>query len=168
MGLFDIFLLVILFFFTWKGFRTGLVGAIGGFFCIIFGIWAGSNYMIRAGEWIVRVADFDNVALANILGFIAIFLAVNIAVGIIVSVVNRVFHIIPFIDMINKLLGAIVGLIGGVVAVAALVYLLSVWPISDTISDMLIKSQWAHKAVDIAVIIKPFIPQVIKSMQSIL
>ena len=165
---YDIVLIAILFFFTWKGFRTGLVGAIGGFFGIIFGIWAGSHYMQAAGEWIMRVANFDNEALANILGMIGIFVAVNVAVGIIVSVINRVFHIIPFIDLINKLMGAIVGLIGGVVAVAAFVYLMALLPISDTISNMIINSKMANWAVDIAIIVKPFIPEAIKSLKSIL
>src|SRR3989339_257203 len=104
---YDIVLIAILFFFAWKGFRAGLVGAIGGFFGIIFGIWAGTHYMQVVGDWLMRVANFDNQSLANILGMMAIFIAVNVAVGIIVSVINRVFHIIPFIDMLNKLMGAI-------------------------------------------------------------
>ena len=167
MNWYDIALIVILFFFTWKGFRTGLVGAIGGFFGIIFGIWAGSHYMTQAGEWIMQVADFDNVALASILGFIAMFLAVNIAVSIIVSVINRIFHIIPFIDMINKLLGAIVGLIGGVLAISSLVYLMSLMPISDTISNLIKDSQLAPRVNEIAFVVKPFIPEAIKELKSI-
>ena len=159
MNWYDIALIVILFFFTWKGFRTGLVGAIGGFFGIIFGIWAGSHYMQAVGQWIMTVANFDNEYLASILGFIGIFMAVNVAVGIIVSVINRVFHIIPFIDLFNKLMGAVIGLIGGVVAIAALVYLMSLLPISETVSEALVNSQMANWAVNIAVIIKPFMPQ---------
>ena len=71
----------------YEGFRTGLVGAIGGFFGVIFGIWAGSHNMEQAGIWISQVGNFDNSALANILGFIAIFMAINIAVSIIVSII---------------------------------------------------------------------------------
>ena len=112
--------------------------------------------------------NFDNPALANILGFIAIFLAINIAVGIIVSIINRILHIIPFIDLINKLLGGIVGLLGGALAISAFVYLLSLFSFSETISDLLIKSQIAHWAADISIIIKPFIPEAIKQLQSIL
>ncbi|MCD4760586.1 CvpA family protein [bacterium] len=168
MNWFDIFIVVVLFFFTWKGFRTGLVGAIGGFFGIIFGIWAGSHYMGQGAEWIMRVAEFNNEGLANILGFAAIFIAVNIAVGIIVSVVNRVFHIIPFIDLINKLLGAVVGLAGGCLAISALIYLMGLLTISDTVSDALISSQLAHWAMEMTFIIKPFIPAAIKSLQSII
>ena len=168
MNWYDIALIVILFFFTWKGFRTGLVGAIGGFFGIIFGIWAGSHYMESIGGWLMDVANFDNPALANILAFVGIFMAVNIAVGIIVSVINRVFHIIPFIDLFNKLMGAVIGLIGGVVAIAALVYLMSLLPISDTISEAIVNSQMANWAVHVAIIVRPFIPEAIKSLQSIL
>ena len=168
MNVYDIILIAILFFFTWKGFRTGLVGAIGGLFGIIFGIWAGSHYMQATGAWIMRVADFDNVYLANILGLLGIFIAVNVAIGIIVSVINSVFHIIPFIDLINKLMGSVVGLIGGVVAISALVYLMALLPISDTISNMIINSQIANWAVDIAIIIKPFVPEAIRNLKSIL
>jgi len=168
MNLLDIFLVLALLLFIWKGFRTGLVGAIGGFFGVIFGIWAASHNMQQAGEWVMRVANFDNAALANILGFIAIFLAVNIAFGIIISVINRVFHIIPFIDFINKLMGAIVGLIGGVLALSAFVYMLSLFSISDTIANVLLGSQFAHWAMDVVVLVKPFIPDAIDQMQSIL
>lgn len=168
MNLLDIALLVALLLFVWKGFRTGLVGAIGGFFGIIFGIWAASHNMQQAGEWVMRVANFDNVALANILGFVAIFVAVNVAFGIIISVINRVFHIIPFIDFLNKLLGAVVGLLGGVLAISAFVYMLSLFSISETISNVLLGSEIAHWAIGVAVIIKPFVPEAIKQLQSIL
>lgn len=167
MNWYDIALIVILFFFTWKGFRTGLVGAIGGFFGIIFGIWAGSHYMQQVGAWIMQVANFDNEALAYIFSFAIVFIAVNIAVGIIVSVINRVFHIIPFIDLINKLSGAIVGFLGGCLAVSALVYLMSLLPISDTISNLVLHSRLAEIAINVSVIIKPFIPEAIKQLKSI-
>lgn len=168
MNWFDIFLIVVLFFFTWKGFRTGLVGAIGGFFGVIFGIWAGSQYMQQAGEWIMRVADFDNIALATILGFMAIFIAVNISVSIIVSVINRIFHIIPFIDLINKLLGAIVGLLAGSLAVAAIAYLMSILPISATINENIENSEFAAWALNLAFIIKPFVPEAIKELKEVI
>lgn len=168
MNVLDIILLVALLLFAWKGFRTGLVGAIGGFFGIIFGIWASAHNMERAGEWIMHVAEFDNVALANILGFILIFVAVNIAFGIIISIINRVFHIIPFIDFINKLLGGVVGLVGGLLAVSAFVYMLSLFTISDTIAGVVTGSELAHWAMTFAVIIKPFVPGAIKELQSIL
>ena len=83
-------------------------------------------------------------------------------------IINRVFHIIPFIDLMNKLLGAFVGCIGGALAASALVYLLSLLPISDTISDALVQSQLAHIAADISIVIKPFIPEAIKELKSIL
>jgi hypothetical protein len=86
MNWFDIVLIVILFIFTWKGFRAGLVGAIGGFFGVIVGIWAGSHYMHQVGVWVMDVANFhDNEYLAAIIGFIAIFLAINITGSIIVN-----------------------------------------------------------------------------------
>ncbi|MBT4850047.1 CvpA family protein [Candidatus Parcubacteria bacterium] len=168
MSLFDIGLLVILLVFIWKGFRSGLVGAIGGLFGILLSIWAGSHYMEQIGGWLMTVLGFDNMALANIAGFILIFVAVNIAVGIIVSVVNRVFHIIPFINLINKLMGSIVGLVGGILAVSALVYLMSLFPISEAINEMLIESQIANWAESMSVIIRPFIPEAIRELRSIL
>jgi len=167
MNWFDIFLIVILFIFTWKGFRAGLVGAIGGFFGVIFGIWAGSHYMQQAGVWLMKVVDFDNEYLASIVGFLAIFLAVNIIVSIIVSIINRVFHIIPFINLINKLLGAIVGIVTGALAASAIVYIMSLLPISTVISGNILDSQIADTALKIAFIVKPFIPEAIKELKSI-
>lgn len=168
MSLFDIILLVLLLIFVWRGFRTGLIGAIGGFFGIIAGIWAGSHYMDQVGAWIIYTINIENTALANILGFILIFIAINIVVGILVMIINKVFHIIPFIDLMNKLLGAFVGFLGGALAIAAFVYLLSLLPISEAISDALIKSQIAHIASAVAIVIQPFIPEAINSLKSIL
>jgi len=167
MNWFDIFLLVIVFFFAWKGFRAGLVGAIGGFFGAIFGIWAGSHYMENVGAWIMNIADFDNTYLASTIGFLIVFIGVNIAVSIVISVINRIFHIIPFINLINKLLGAIVGIVTGTLAVAAIVYLMSVLPISEAISNTILNSQLADRALNIAFIVKPFIPEAIKELKSI-
>ena len=167
MNWFDIFLIVVLFIFTWKGFRAGLVGAIGGFFGVIFAIWAGSHYMQSVGAWIMKVIDLDNAYLASIIGFLVVFMAVNIAFGLIISVINRIFHIIPFIDLINKLLGAIVGIVTGALAVAAIVYLMSVLPISEAISTSIKNSQIADTALSIAFMVKPFIPQAIKELKSI-
>ena len=164
MNWFDIFLIVILFIFTWKGFRAGLVGAIGGFFGVIFGIWAASHYMQQVGTWVMNAANFhDNEYLAVIIGFLAIFLAVNIAVSIIVSVINRVFHIIPFINLINKLLGAVVGIVTGVLAVSAIVYIMSLLPISEVISNKIVDSQLADIALNIAFIVKPLFRRLLKN-----
>ena len=168
MNWFDIFLIVIVFIFTWKGFRAGLVGAIGGFFGVIFGVWAGAHYMQHVGAWIMDIANFhDNEYLASIIGFLVIFLAVNIAVSIIVSIINRVFHIIPFINLINKLLGALVGVATGVLAASAIVYLMSLLPISDAISGNILNSQLADIVLNIAFIVKPLVPEAIKELKSI-
>lgn len=163
----DIVIVVIILFFLFKGFRAGLVGAIGGFLGIVLGIWAGSHFMANAATWIIANFNINNQSLANILGFIAIFVAINIVISIIVWIVNKIFHIIPFIDLANKLFGALVGFIGGVLAVSALVYLLSLFPFSQSINDVLISSQLADWAVKIAVVIKPLIPEAVKALKSI-
>ena len=121
MNLFDIALIIILLFFIWQGFRTGLVGAIGGFLGILVGIWAGSHYMQVVATWIIETIDISNEALANIIAFVVIFLAVNIIASLIVMIINRIFHFIPFINILNKLAGAFVGLVGGILAVATFV-----------------------------------------------
>lgn len=167
MNWFDIFLIVVLFIFAWKGFRAGLVGAIGGFFGVIFGIWAGAHYMDEVGAWITNIMNLNNEYLANIIAFIIVFIAVNVAMSIIVSVINRVFHIIPFIDLINKLLGAVVGIVSGALAVSAIVYLMSLLPISETISSSILNSRLADTALEIAFMVKPFIPEAIKELKSI-
>lgn len=168
MNLLDIILVVILLLFVWKGFRAGLVGAIGSFFGVILSIWVGTHYMEAAGTWLMSAINIDNAALANILGFVGIFIVVNVAVGIVVMIINRIFHIIQFIDLVNKLMGAIVGFLAGILAVSAMVYLLSLLPISDSISRALQVSQLAHWAAQAAIIIKPFIPEAINNLRSIL
>ncbi len=168
MNVLDIILLVVLLLFVWKGFRAGLVGAIGSFFGVIISIWLGAHYMEMAGRWLESALNINNVALSNILGFIGIFIAVNIVVGILVMIINRIFRIIPFIDLDKKLMGAVVGLLAGVLAISAFAYLLSLLPISDSISKALTSSQLARWAATVAVVIKPFIPPAINNLRSIL
>lgn len=168
MNVLDIILVVILLIFVWKGFRAGLVGSIISFLGVLFSIWLGTHYMEMAGRWLISALNIDNVALVNILGFIGIFIAVNITVAILVLIINKVFHIIPFIDLVNKLMGAVVGLLAGILAVSAFVYLMSLLPISDSISKVLTGSQLAHWAVTVSAVIKPFIPEAINNLRSIL
>jgi hypothetical protein len=65
-------------------------------------------------------------------------------------------------------MGSIVGLVGGILAVSALVYLMSLFPISEAINEMLIESQIANWAESMSVIIRPFIPEAIRELRSIL
>jgi len=168
MNIFDIVLLVIVLIFVWRGFRAGLVGAIGGFIGILIAIWAGTHYMQLVGDWLAKVLDLvDKQALTNIVAFGVIFVAVNIVVSIIISIINRIFHIIPFIDLANKLLGAIVGLIGGAFVVVSIVYLMSLFPIGDTISQNITDSKIAPRAIAIAGVVKPLVPGAIKELKSI-
>lgn len=164
----DILLIVIFAFFVWQGFRSGLVGAIGGFIGVVLGVYFGSHYMLQAGEWLMEVANFDNQALASILGFIGIFILVNVVISIIVWIINKIFHIIPFINLANKLLGAFVGVLAGALVIAAIVYLLSIMPFSGAISDSLDNSRFAQMALNIAFVVKPFIPASVEQVKSIL
>lgn len=171
----DIALLVILLFFVWRGFRTGLIGAIGGFLGIVVGIWAGTHYMEWGGEYLMQFINFDNFIeglgkeyLAGIIAFALIFIGVNIVFSIIVGIINKIFHIIPFIDLTNKLFGALVGLVGGVLTASAIVFLLSHLPFNESLSKMVQESQVASISMQIAIVIRPLIPEAIKSLKAII
>ena len=164
MSLFDIFLIIILLLFIWKGFRSGLIGALGGLLGIILAIWSGTHYMSQVSTWLIDNLDLSNPSLANILAFIIIFIGVILVASLIISVINRIFNIIPLIDFINKLAGGMIGFIGGILALAVLVHLLSLFPISGTISDMLEKSFLASWILSVANVIKPLMPAAIKEL----
>ena len=164
----DIVIIVILLFFFWKGFRAGLIGAIGGFLGIVVGIWAGSHFMTQVADWIMQSLSMTNQSLTNILAFIAIFASINIIFSIIVWIINKVFNIIPFIDLANKLAGSLVGVIGGILLVATLVYLLSLFSFSEAIVKAVEESQLANIALSVAIVIKPLIPDAIKSVKEII
>ena len=121
--------------------------------------------VLKLSTMIIENLEISNEALANILAFTSIFIAISLVVSLIISVINRIFHIIPFIDFINKLAGGIVGFIGGILAIAALVYLLSLFPISAAISEMLANSSLAGWSSTVANIIKPLLPEAIKELQ---
>ncbi len=164
----DIVLLIIILFFVFRGFKAGLVGAIGALLGVIVGIWAGSNFMDEVAGWLTSFFNFSNQSLANILAFVLIFIAVNIIFSLIVWLINTIFHVIPLINFANKIIGALIGLVGGVLFISALVYLLSLFAFSQNIADVLKDSRIADIAVKIAVILKPLLPEAVKSLKSIL
>lgn len=164
----DIVLLIIILFFVFRGFKAGLVGAIGALLGVIVGIWAGSNFMDEVAKWLLSFFNFNNTSLANILAFVLIFIAVNIVFSLAVWIINSIFHVIPLINFANKVIGALIGFVGGVLFISALVYLLSLFAFSQNIADVLQGSQIAAVAVKIAVILKPLIPEAVKSLKSIL
>ena len=164
----DIIFLVLLLFFIFRGFRAGLVGAIGALLGVIVGIWAGSHYMLALADWLMNFFNITNQSLANILAFILIFIGVNIVFSLIVWLINTVFHVIPLINLANKLMGAMIGLVGGILFIAILVYLLSLFAFSQNIADVLQSSQIASVAIKLVIVLKPLIPEAIKSVKSIL
>lgn len=164
----DIVLLIIILFFVFRGFKAGLVGAIGALLGVIVGIWAGSNFMDEVAAWLLSFFNFSNQSLANILAFVLIFIVVNIIFSLAVWIINSIFHVIPLINFANKIIGALIGLVGGILFISALVYLLSLFAFSQNIADVLQSSQLATVAVKIAVILKPLIPEAVKSLKSIL
>lgn len=164
----DIVLLIIILFFVFRGFRAGLVGAVGALLGVIVGIWAGSNFMDEVAVWLTSFFNFNNPSLANILAFVLIFIAVNIVFSIGVWIINSIFHVIPLINFANKVIGALIGFVGGVLFISALVYLLSLFAFSQSIAEVLQNSQLASVAVKIAVILKPLIPEAVKTLKSVL
>jgi len=164
----DIVLLVIILFFVFRGFKAGLVGAIGALLGVIVGVWAGTNFMNEVASWLTSFFNFNNQSLANILAFVLIFIVVNIIFSIAVWIINSIFHVIPLINFTNKLMGALIGFVGGVLFISILVYLLSLFAFSQNIADVVQGSQLAGVAMKISVILKPLIPEAIKSLKSIL
>ena len=170
MSVVDIIILIILAGFVWKGIRLGLIEAIGGIIGLFVGVFLASVYYEQAAAMLEGLT-FGNRALAAILGFLLVFILVNRIVAFIFWIIGRIFNIIaivPFLKTFNRLLGGIFGLLEGLIFIGIIVYLLTFFPLTGSISQSVDNSRFAGIFRTVGKISDPFIPDSIKNWSSLI
>ena len=167
MSFIDIIILIILAIFVWKGIRLGLIEAVGGIVGLFVGVYLAGLYYDEVAE-ILKDLLFGSQILATILAFLLVFILVNRAVALIFWIVDKIFHIIaiiPGLKSLNRLLGGIFGLLEGLIFIGIIVYVLSFFPLTDSLSASVQKSRFAGIMETVGKISEPFIPDSLQNWQ---
>ncbi len=166
MSLFDLILLLLLFGFVWFGFWNGLIRTLGGIVGLVLAIFV-------AGQWYETVAlkllPFlsDNLNLARLLSFILIFIITQFIIICLLKVVNKIFNL-PVLKILNRLTGAIFGLIEGGLILGLILYFSTKLTLIPNLTESLNSSNIAPTLISFGKILQPFIPQVLKQIQSLI
>ncbi len=168
MTLFDLILILIVFGFVWFGFWFGLVYALGGLAGLIVGSAVASRYYDKGAKWISFLIKNGN--LTKIISFLILYIVVNRLVGFVFFIIERILRPIthlPFLRTINRLGGAIFGAISGALTVGLLLYFLTKIPLGWLI-PLIENSKLAQYFINLAKILLPLLPEVLKKIESVI
>ena len=166
----DIIILIVLAMFVWKGVKLGLIEAIGGIIGLFVGAYLAGIYYDEAAAMLQGLL-FGSQILATILGFLLVFIIVNRGVAIIFWLIDKIFHviaIIPGLKSFNHLLGGIFGLLEGLIFIGIIVYVLSFFPLTDSLSKSVDNSRFSGIMETVGKIADPFLPDDLKNWQNLL
>lgn len=170
MTLFDLVLILILGGFVAYGLWFGLIHTLGVLIGTIAGAFLSARWYDEVAAWLGFLFGGHQNA-AKVVCFLFLFVIINRLIGLLFWVVDKIFSIltiIPFLKTINRLLGAAFGFIEGVLVLGLTLYVASRFPLSDWFSTDLASSKVAHYLVTIASILKPFLPEILKQIKSII
>ncbi len=170
MTIFDIVLAFILFGFTWCGLWYGLINTIGSILGVIIGAWIAGRYFEYLASF-SSIFSFSNSNLVKVVSFLIIFFVVSKLVSFVFSLLDKMFEfisIIPFLKSINRLLGAILGFLEGMMILGLIFYFYSKYPFWNVLNNLIINSQAVPYFLKFAKILLPFLPEVLKQIETIL
>ena len=127
----DLFILIIVGFFTIKGLLKGMVKEVGGVVGLILAFIIASTQIGKGAQFLQSTLKI-NPGVSHILGFIAIFLAVLLVVKIVESFLLKIFKLTSTI-WIDKIGGGILGFLFGFLIIAFIIVLLSIVPSSESL-----------------------------------
>jgi len=168
--IFDLVLLLILFLFIAFGFALGLIQAFGALVGLALGTWVAGMYYEKFASFLLPFL-LNNVVLADIVSFIIIFTVISRLTGLVFLVINKIFNIIsfiPFTKSLNRILGALFGLVEGVLALGLMLYFVSKFDISEWFAGVMAGSKVALWLIKMAGILTPLLPELIRSVQSVI
>jgi membrane protein required for colicin V production len=168
MTLFDLILILIVFGFIWFGFWFGLVYALGGLAGLIVGAAVASRYYDEVAKWISFISKNEN--LTKIISFLIVYIVINRLVGFIFFILDRIIRPIinlPFLKTINRLGGAIFGLVTGVLTVGLILYFVSRIPL-EWLTSLIEKSKTSSYFIELAKVLLPLLPEVLKKLKSVI
>ena len=166
----DLILILLLFFFVLAGLWWGFIHALGALIGTILGVLVAGHYYDSWGQ-ATQGLFFGNVNLARVVMFFLIVFLVNRLIGLVFWVIEKIFKIVailPFLKTFNALLGGILGFVEGVFVVGGALYIAARYPIGQAFASALAVSSigiWLVKAFGLYA---PLLPDVIRSLKSII
>ncbi|MFA6215413.1 MAG: CvpA family protein [Patescibacteria group bacterium] len=164
----DLILILALFLFIAFGFTLGLVQTIGALVGVVLGAWLAGMWYAPFSSWLEPFL-LGHPAAAKIIAFILVFTIINRLVGLIFWIINKVFNlisIIPFTKSLNRILGAIFGLLEGTLVLGLILYFVSRFITSDWFMAAITSSKVAMLLVQIAGILTPLLPELLRQLKS--
>lgn len=172
MILLDYILLAVLVYFTFWGFKQGLIRAVGSFIGLIVAVLVTSRYFeYAAGRFAPYVGLENNQNLARIIAFVLLLVIVNRLVIFIVGVIHRVYvgiAVIPGMKLSNRLLGAVLGLIEGATILGLVIYFAARFPFGDFVQGMLSSSRIAPIVLSVSAMVQPLLPEAIRQIKGLI
>ena len=107
MNFIDIFILIILIWFGYKGFKKGLVFELINIVALILGVYGGLKFSDTTAEYLSAFIDSDYLTITS---FTITFLVILLLVFALGKVVEKIINLIA-LKLINKLLGALFALV---------------------------------------------------------
>ncbi|MEX0890405.1 MAG: CvpA family protein [Balneolaceae bacterium] len=127
MSLFDLAILLILVFFSFQGFRNGLVKEILTLAGLVVALFVALLYMDLMGGWISGVVDLSEEG-ASVLAATLLFTAVFLIALITAHLIRKFLEVIH-LNLLNRLLGLVFGGVKSALAVSLVLILLAGWNI---------------------------------------
>lgn len=163
MNYLDIIFIIILLFFTFNGLRKGLVKVVGGILGIIAGIYFAGLFYIQFSDWLQTLTNIFSSTEANIISFIVVFIVANRLFALIIYILDKIVSI-PIINSVNKLLGGTLGFLQGALIITLIVTVFTNLGSFVGADNVINNSHIAPCSDKVITLIKPFLPQDLKTI----
>ena len=118
--IFDLIIVLVLVFFTGRGFLNGFVGEVAGLVSLLGGLWAARTWHPLLAE---RLGFISEPAWRTLAAYGLIFLAVVVAVGLLSRILEKILTF-SFVSWADKAAGMLVGFVKGMVLCALILIVL--------------------------------------------
>lgn len=107
MNFIDLFIVAILIWFGYKGFRKGLIFELVSIIALYLGVYGGLKFSDRTAEYLTKYVDSEYL---NIASFTVTFLVVLLLVFAAGKVIEKIINLVA-LKLINKILGSFFGIL---------------------------------------------------------
>lgn len=171
MPVIDVVLIIILSGFVFYGLFFGLIRALGAFLGVFAGAILASRLYVQASDWL-EPFFFGYNNLGKVMVFLILFSLFNRLTGFLFYLLDRAFNlisIIPFLKTINRLGGAILGFLTGSLTIGLVLYVSAKYAaISHWFGQWLSQSEFSGFFLGFARFLLPFLPEILKKIQSLI
>lgn len=112
--IFDVIVVLVLVFFTFRGFWNGFVGEVADLVSLVGGLWAAHRFYPLLADHLTFISE---PAFRQLAAFVLIFIAAIILVALVARILQKILSF-TFVAWVDKLAGGILGLAKGVLLCA--------------------------------------------------